>query len=450
MTPFEKIHAYSKTVCGQMRWKKAHAVVAEEIENHLIDQRNAYMADGADEAAATDKALKQMGDPVTVGAQLDRTHRPKPQWGMLGFISLFLLLGIAFQFVFYWGSGYRWMLNLFITEGIGLAIFTGFYFSNFTWVGRYSKIIVSILVVLFCLGFVLERPNILSMYSDAVLLVFPVGFAGMTYSLKGKGYWGILLLIAALAVVLLVPVIARARWLRAECIMVTLSSLALLCVAIAKRWFGVKPLKGLMVVVIPSAIAVILLAVFITSDSSRLEWFLSAFNPSYKTLNPESWGWEIKASLAGSQFIGHGVMPDGTYRGAGYGIWTLLTSLIFHFGWISIIPIISLFTLFIVISLRLCLKQKNALALFLSISATTIISFEFIGYVFFNLGFYVLPSVSLPLISQLGDYVFYANMILIGMMLSVFRTGHVIRDNNLLSAHRLVSFHNGRLSFSKK
>ena len=123
MTPFEKIQAYSKAVCAQMRWKKAHAVITEEIENHLIDQRNAYMADGADEAAATDKAITQMGDPVTVGAQLDRTHRPKPQWGLMAIAIVFLVSGITFQFIMQWGSGYRWMVNLFIAEIIGLAYF---------------------------------------------------------------------------------------------------------------------------------------------------------------------------------------------------------------------------------------------------------------------------------------------------------------------------------------
>ena len=449
MTPFEKIQAYSKAVCAQMRWKKAHPIITEEIENHLIDQRNAYMADGADEAAATDKAITQMGDPVTVGAQLDRTHRPKPQWGLMAIAIVFLVSGITFQFIMQWGSGYRWMVNLFIAEIIGLAIFSGLCFSNFTWIGRYSKIIVSFLVVLFCLGFVFVRPNILSANANAVLLVFPVGFAGIVYSLRNKGYRGIILSICTLSVLMIIPILAQARWLRSECILVVLSSLAVLCVAIAKRWFGVKPIKGLIVVAIPATVALILLTVFIISDSSRLEWFLGAFNSSYKTLNPETAGWQLKAMLSGSKFIGHGTMPDGTNNGSGYGIWTILTSLIYQFGWISVIPIISLFIIFIVISLRLCPRQKSTLALYLSISATMVLSLEFIGYVIFNLGFYVLPSISLPLICQPGNYVFYANMALIGMMLSVFRTGHVIKDNNLLAAHRLIPFQNGKLIFSK-
>ena len=94
MQPFEKIQEYSKSVCDQIRWKKAHSVISEEIENHLVDQRDAYIADGLDEINATNNAIVQMGDPITIGTQLDRTHRPKPQWGMILLTAAILFIGL--------------------------------------------------------------------------------------------------------------------------------------------------------------------------------------------------------------------------------------------------------------------------------------------------------------------------------------------------------------------
>ena len=88
--PFE---TYTKKVCEQIRWKKARPAVAKEMENHLIDQRDAYIAAGDDASAATEKALLQMGDPVSVGAALDNTHKPAPQWGMLALVLALFLLG---------------------------------------------------------------------------------------------------------------------------------------------------------------------------------------------------------------------------------------------------------------------------------------------------------------------------------------------------------------------
>ena len=38
-------------------------------------------------------AVEDMGDPVAVGADLDRLHRPRPQWGMLGLTLALLLVG---------------------------------------------------------------------------------------------------------------------------------------------------------------------------------------------------------------------------------------------------------------------------------------------------------------------------------------------------------------------
>lgn len=63
-----KINEYLKIVCEQIRWKKAHGVISEEIENHIIDQKNAFINEGLDEEAAIDKAILDMGDPVVVGS----------------------------------------------------------------------------------------------------------------------------------------------------------------------------------------------------------------------------------------------------------------------------------------------------------------------------------------------------------------------------------------------
>lgn len=60
MQQLDKISGYIRTVCEQIRWKKAHGLVSEEIENHLMDQRDAFIAEGMDEETATDEAIKEM------------------------------------------------------------------------------------------------------------------------------------------------------------------------------------------------------------------------------------------------------------------------------------------------------------------------------------------------------------------------------------------------------
>lgn len=44
MNVSDAFHRYAEKVCEQIRWKKAHSAVAQEIEDHLTDQKNAYLA----------------------------------------------------------------------------------------------------------------------------------------------------------------------------------------------------------------------------------------------------------------------------------------------------------------------------------------------------------------------------------------------------------------------
>lgn len=449
MMPFEKIHAYSKAVCGQIRWKKAHAVVSEEIENHLVDQRNAYMADGADETTATEKAILQMGDPVTVGTQLDRTHRPKPQWGMLSLAAVFIICGIVLQIYAYWGTGHRWMLNLFITQAIGLALLAGAYFSDFTRIKRHARKIYLIVVILFSAAYVLRKLEIAWGLEGVIALLFPLVFAGVVCTARNSGYRGVIVCEAAFALPALMLLLSQDRWLRSHFVLLSVSAIVILCVAVSKGWFGVKPLQGNLLVLLPAAVALLAAVVIIASNNELFSKVIAAINPSFDPFAPESGASEIKAALAGSRFIGQGTLPEATTQGVGFGTSRMLTSLIFYTGWIFAIPVLGLLLFFVVKGFWLCSQQKSGVALFISFAAMMTFTMQVAGYVLFNLGVTLLSPISLPLIFQYS-YEFYINMALLGIMLSVFRTGHFIKDNNVLTGHRIISFHNGKLSFSKK
>ena len=90
-----KITEYLEVVCRQIRWKKAQTSVLEEIENHIIDQKNALISDGFSEEEATDKAIAEMGDPIVVGEQLDRVHRPGLIGTSIGILLVLVILGTA-------------------------------------------------------------------------------------------------------------------------------------------------------------------------------------------------------------------------------------------------------------------------------------------------------------------------------------------------------------------
>ena len=89
----ETIRDYLDTVTAQIRWKRARAAAVRELETHLEDQRQEFQTEGHPPEEAERLAVEEMGDPVAVGTDLDRLHRPRPQWGMLAVTLALLLVG---------------------------------------------------------------------------------------------------------------------------------------------------------------------------------------------------------------------------------------------------------------------------------------------------------------------------------------------------------------------
>lgn len=53
------------------------------------------MSEEEAEAAAVD----EMGDPVAIGAELDRIHRPQMPWKMIGLIVMLSIIGVLLQYL---------------------------------------------------------------------------------------------------------------------------------------------------------------------------------------------------------------------------------------------------------------------------------------------------------------------------------------------------------------
>jgi cell division protein FtsW (lipid II flippase) len=455
MQPYEKIPEYSRSVCDQIRWKKAHPVITEEIENHLVDQRDAYMAEGKDEIAATDHAIAQMGDPVIVGMQLDRTHRPKPQWGMLLLATGLVFMGIFIRsFIVYDGDRLWQLPSHLIASIIGLGMMAVAYFSDFTLIGRYPKTVYfSILALSIAVLVISPIVRGRAYYANFMPLLFPLGFVAILYVTRGKGYPGIILcgisFLLPAFISLFVPSISGL-------VLYTVTGLIILSIAIVKRWFRISRLFGCLLVYIPAAVT-LLFALMSIRKSLQI-----ALDPSIDPRGMGYIGTVTRALLDGSKLFGRGEIP------AEYGIRAnnapafpfsnidtdfLLTWLIFNVGWIAFIIIMSVMLFFIIKGFILCFRQKSALGLFVSVSVILTFTMQVIIYVAANLGFQLIAPISLPLISY-GKIATCINLALIGLMLSVFRTGNIVRDKSIggIRKEKIITCSDGKLiiSFSRK
>lgn len=85
---------YIEKLTEQMRCERARELVAKEYEQHIDDQTEAFQSEGVEEAEARLLAVTEMGDPVEVGVEMDRLHRPQMEWKMLLLIGVLSIAGL--------------------------------------------------------------------------------------------------------------------------------------------------------------------------------------------------------------------------------------------------------------------------------------------------------------------------------------------------------------------
>ncbi len=197
---------YLETLASQIRSPRARIAVREEIAAHLEDQADAYQAKGMERDAAFTKAAAQMGDPIVVGMDLDRIHRPRSGWQILLPILFLSLLGLWAQYFFYYrfsdallesrnfsGVPQEVFLTQCMVTLLGIGVMTVMYFLDYSTLAFFSWILGQ----LFFLGILgLCRPGILPRvnggytYLKSLLYLFIPIYGGILSRCRGTGIYG--------------------------------------------------------------------------------------------------------------------------------------------------------------------------------------------------------------------------------------------------------------------
>lgn len=445
----DKISEYTARVCEQIRWKKARLLVSDELTNHISDCRDTYIAQGLDSEEAVDKAIEDTGDAELIGSQLDRIHRPKPQWGMLGATTALILFGLLVRLFVYNGNGAGLLSNRLIFTGIGLAGMLVFYFADFTFLGMYSKGVLIFVAVLSILTIWFSpMVNGRHYHAQYVILLFPLVFAVVIYTARNQGVFGIvkcLLLFVSFGIFAF-----TARYISGF-MHFAFAGFALLAAAILKNWFGTKKSVGLILAFSPVAILAIM--VLMNLNAYRGNRLAIAFNPSLDPYNAGYFGVMGRKLLSGAKLFGAGHVPEeyaSVLKATGRAINgdMMLVSVTSLLGWAATGVILIALVLFAVMGLRLCFKQRSGLGFFVSLAIILTFSAQAGAYIVYNLGFMLVTPISLPLMSY-NNPAMVINLMLIGLMLSVFRSGDAVRDEAShydIGTDRLFTWESGKLT----
>lgn len=417
----DRIEAFIEAVAAEIRWKKARPVLTEEIRTHLLDQRDAYAAQGMTEDAAQAEAVRQMGDPVALGTDLDRIHRPRPQWGLL---ALALVLTAAGVFLRYSltadmpaiSLGDRQMDLLGGLIGAG-ALAVG-YLLDVSFLSRRAWWICAALAAVF-LCFLPWKANSAAWMSAQMLALFPLTLALVLWKQRGKRWWGAAVclgwtVLAAAACCLCPSVYAL--------VLVTMAGLVLGLFFALRDWLGLGRKKSVLLVL---ALGLGVLAVIVAARWEHLRYSLFA------DLGPTNQGYFafiLREALAGARWIGPAELPawaaenDLTFRQVVPEMDSdaLLVNLICTWGWLPFLALVGAFLAFFLWLLWKTLRLRQTLGRAVCLAAVTTLAVQAMASLTLTLGVPVLAG-GFPLV--VGNTNTVLDLFLIGLALSALRNG---------------------------
>ncbi|MFE4712508.1 FtsW/RodA/SpoVE family cell cycle protein [Paenibacillus sp. NPDC056722] len=123
-------------VCLEVRSKDMHDDIREELSGHLEELIQDRQAQGYPQAESEVWAVAQMGDPRSLGKTLNRVHKPRMNWGLLGAVLFFAALSLVMMLSVDSNpasamQGWSFFRNQTYYMIIGLILMLGLYFVDF-------------------------------------------------------------------------------------------------------------------------------------------------------------------------------------------------------------------------------------------------------------------------------------------------------------------------------
>lgn len=429
---------YIKILTDQIRCKMARPEVAHEIGDHIEDQTRAFMSEGMDRQEAESAAVKEMGDPVGTGVELDRVHRPKMPWGMITLIISLSALCCIFQyllnreFINAGGDGYSMDRQIFFTLS-GILAMLGVCFADYTRIAVRARELMAGLLLLIILGRLffgltvndadrwIAMPGGQAVNVLLLLMMTVPLYAAVLYGYRGKGWSAIWKGVLWMVPGCWIAVRCSSIWM--ACVLF-LTYAAMLGLAVRHGWYrlpGKAVFAGICtaVVLLPVMTALILLFFGDDYQKSRILFYLAPLTGagpqdmiSYAMVY-------VREILGNSRLIGAGgaMAPDVLFLPELSDF--LLVGVARYYGILAAVLLCGLLLFLLLRFLRLSLRQRNQLGMLMGTGCAAVFLIEAAFYFLNNSGVMYLGNYC-PFFSYggTGTIVMY---LLLGIMLSICR-----------------------------
>ena len=421
-----KVNEYINNVCKLIKNKKVHNEIKEELLDHINDIIEDYLEIGMSLSVATDKALMQMGDAKVIGHDLNKAHKSNSDWLLLiitTFLIFFGFLTTAFlqlnNFNDSYYINYISKLLVFLVISIVLSLFIlKLDYRNFK---KYSLTlyIISISLILLTLIFspsvngarnwlVIGSVSINTLAITPILLIISLAgiFDNYNWTNKLSLFKGLILVF--------IPAI----------LFMSLSSLSTVLIYLIAA-FTIMHISGfkLKYLIFISGTLCFILLLFIFNAEYRIRRFFIFLNP---TQDIDNTGWiynqlntlRNSAGLLGTGSpINNSVLPDANMEFA-------LTSIIYSFGWIVGVIVITLVLSFIVRIAFISRSTKNTYGKLLVSGLCSLFAIQFLLNILFNFSLFPILGINMPFISYGGSQL-VINMLSISIINNIYKFRNV-------------------------
>lgn len=426
--------SYIRDVVEQIRCVRARDGIAKELSDHIEDQTAAYEEKGVTHEEAVRRAVQEMGDPVEVGVELDRIHRPQTDYKLIGMAFLFHIAGffIIYQ-VGYLSQHPEYIGRQCVTLLLSFCVMAGMYFLDYSFIARYAYGTFMFVTIVILGSLILSVgegriPGIMLSY-----LYVPV-FAGILYRQRNGGYRALMWAMGMQIVTACFTFCFSGMLHTANIYMVCTF---LIFLAAAKGWFSVNKkraaaiMTGVLVLLPVALMSVMVMTGFFSIYGFQAQRLLAWLNPKQDAQGAGYIYLLLRQEWRAVRLIGAAdnslLLSDNS---VGPTDPLILLQLICNYGVLAGLVLIAAFAALSIRAFQIVKRQKNQIGFMLSAACFMVILLNCLEGVLSNTGYFLVSNMQFPFVSC-NVYTGITYAVLIGLLLSIYRNERIITDKTV-------------------
>lgn len=400
---------YLEILAEQIRYKKALPMIEKELEDHMEDQKKDFLASGMTEKEAEAAAVMEMGDPVAVGVDMDRIHRPKMVWGLILLTGALYLAGMIFRYLLYDRSGLGiYIANSWVYYVLAFVVMIGVCYVDYSRIGEKAR---ELTVGLF------------------LILMAGIWFGGTV--VNGSVGWisvgGMMILNVRVLVYLFLPLYGAILYrYRGQGYEVIWKAAAWMLPAVVVVFYANSLMLALLLCVFSMVIFLLLYAGMVWKfgalyQKERLQMLLPPYGEEISAVMEP-----LRSAAANSHMVGSSAQAMKGLEM--YGDRDFLFTYILSFcGILTAVLFISLIAVLLFYLLKHTLRQRNQAGRIMGLGCTVVLVGRLVIYLLGNLGLQPYGDGYCPFLSTGGSSAVVTGMLL-GLLFSIYRYQNIAKE----------------------